>query len=707
MRKLWLVIYLCLLYRVAWAQWPLEQHDSISEVIITPPVNPALRMIEQAALQRKHNSLRANQSFQLVHYQKVYATADAYKQNLFMNECVTKISYLQPNWHKSTVIASKTSGFKEPFLSVWLASQPSFYMDEDDIVFLSEKYLNPISFKGLQNYDYTLDEKIVQNGDTLFKISFGPKKNHFFTALTGELWLHYPEWALHHIRAHAYDSTLKYPLFFEEYFIQNSKGTWVPDSLYANIEFSEPQLPNTTIHFHNISTFRQLQIDCPINREDFDNTDVTDSLSNDIQNELLLSQYRNTPLTAEEKRTYELVDSISHAAGLDRSFAMLEPLTEGFIPIGPLHLDIAKIIDYKDVEGWRFGLGLYTNQRLSRLIRFGGHFAYALVDKRWKGGGRLDFDFGTRWDLSLRLEGGHDLFESGNIYHYDASYAFLSSEYIRQWVVSHYDYGTRINLLLKIQPIKWLKIAVHSNYGIYETGFDYHFQPIPKDDNPRFLFRNFETGICIRLSFKEKNIRTGNLILTTDSPYPVFTLHYARGFKNVIQSDFRYNKLDLNIRYRKNYYNTGYTTISVWSGYTPNQLPASLLYSPMSGYAVVNFDCWEQFATMRSNSFLCDKYALLFLRHNFGKMTNNRKFSPQIILCQNIGFGGLSHPELHQNIEFEDLRKGYFETGIIIDHLVDVFKTCSIGIGIFYHYGPYYQPKTWDNFAVKIKFGII
>lgn len=707
MRKLWLVVILCLLYRVAWAQWPLEQHDSISEVIITSPVNPALAMIQQATRQRSHNSLRANASYQLVHYQKVYATADSYRQKLFMNECVTKISYLQPNLHKSVVIASKTSGFKESFLSIWLASQQSFYMDEDEVEFLTEKYLNPISIKGLQNYDYTLDEKITLDEDTFFKISFHPKKNYHFTAFSGELWLHYPDWALQHIRAHAHDSTYKYPLTFEQYFRQLPNGTWAPDSLYVSIGINERSLPNTTIRFHNVSTFKQLQLDCPLSRKDFDQIDVTDSISGDIQNEKLLTQYRDQPLSAEEKRTYELVDSISRAAGLDRTFSMLEPLTEGFIPIGPINLDIAKIIDYRDVEGWRFGLGLYTNQRLSKLISFGGHFAYALADKRWKGGGRFDFNIGTRWNLSLRLEGGHDLYESGNIYHYDASYAFLSSEYIRQWVVSHYDYGTRVNILFKMQPAKWLKIAAQSNYGIYETGFDYQFLPMPDENNSAFHYRNFETGLTVQLSFKEKQIRTGNLTLTTESPLPVFTLHYAKGFKNVIHSDFNYSKWDLNIRYRKNYYHTGYTEISLWGGYTPNQLPASLLYSPMAGYAVVNFDSWEQFATMRSNTFLCDKYAFLFLRHNFGKMTSNKNFSPQIILCQNIGIGGLSHPNLHQGIGFETLSRGYFETGIIIDHLVDLLKTFSVGIGIFYHYGPYYQPKTWDNFAIKIKFGIL
>lgn len=706
MKKIGLVFILCLLCHVAWAQWPLEQHDSISEVIISSQENPAIGMIRQAAERRSANSLRANKSFEYIQYQKIYALADTFTQKLFLNEYVTDVTFLKPSSQNSKVIASRTSGFKEPVISVWLASQQSPYFDEDYVSFIQSNFLNPISNKGLQCYDYTLQERIVTPTDTVFRIGFAPKRGYHFSALSGTLWLHYPDWALQRIEASAYDSTFRYPLNFDQYFVQQPNGTWAPDSLSFRLGFSQKSLQDVTVDFHGFSTFRHLNLNCPLLPKDFSRMDVEDKLSDGTLNEIILNHYRSTALTPDELRTYQLVDSISRTAHLDRAFAMLQPLSEGYIPIGPINLDFAKVIDYKNVEGWRFGVGLYTNQRFSKLVSFGGHFAYGLADHRWKGGGRIDFDFGTRWDLHLRLDGGYDLWESGGIYHYDASYAFLSAEYIRQWTVSHYDYVTGGTATFQMRPLKWLRFALNANYGIHETGFDYNFLPLTADDGPRFYFRNFETGITLQLAFKEEHLRAGSFTFFSESPYPVITLHYAKGFKNVLQSDFNYHKVDFNLRYRKNYRNNGYTEVSLWGGFTPNDLPASLLYSPMAAYAVVDFDSWEQFATMRSNDFLCDKYAFAFLRHNFGKMTNNKRFSPQIILCQNIGIGGIRHPELHKGIFFEDLSRGYFETGIIFDRLVDLLKTCSLGIGIFYHYGPYYQPKTWDNFAIKIRFSL-
>ncbi len=666
-----------------------------------------MAMIRQAAERREANSLRANNTFQYIQYQKISALVDTFSIPMFLNESVTEVAYQQPDKHHATVIASRTSGFQDPIISVWLASQQSVYFDEDDVQLLRSNFLNPLSLKGLNSYDYALKEKIVHDGDTLFRITFQPKKGRHGAALYGNVWLHYPDWALQRIQASATDSATRFPLTIDYRFQPQANGTWAPDTVTFQIRLQEATLQNVPIVFHSISTFQQLQLNPTFSKKRFGRTDVKDSLSNAWQNELLLSRYRSEPLSAEERRTYELVDSISRAANLDRSFDMLGTMAEGCIPIGPVNLDIAKLVQRRNVEGWRFGLGFYTNDRISRHFSLGGHFAYALGDHRWKGLVRTDFNLHTDWDLQLRLEGGHEFVESSSIYRYDVSQSFLSSEYVRQWTINHYDYITQLQGIWQMRPFKWLRTAINVRYGLFETGYNYHFQPWPKTEDSRFYFQNFEAGITLRLAFREQQIQSGKLTLYEESPFPVITFHYAKGFKNVIHSDFDYHKMDLNIRYRKEYHNNGYTEVSLWGGYTPDDLPAPLLYTPMAAYATIDFDSWEQFATMRSNAFLCDKYAFVFLRHNFGKITNNRRFSPQIILCQNMGIGGLRHPELHQDIDFEDLSRGYFETGIILDRLINLLNFSTIGVGLFYHYGPYYQPKAWDNFAIKIRFSIL
>jgi hypothetical protein len=78
------------------------------------------------------------------------------------------------------------------------------------------------------------------------------------------------------------------------------------------------------------------------------------------------------------------------------------------------------------------------------------------------------------------------------------------------------------------------------------------------------------------------------------------------------------------------------------------------------------------------------------------------KFSPRIVVCQNIGFGWLRHPEHHCGVTTNSIEKGYFETGLMIDNLLSVKDLLAMGIGVFYRYGPYALSSWKENIAVKV-----
>ena len=81
------------------------------------------------------------------------------------------------------------------------------------------------------------------------------------------------------------------------------------------------------------------------------------------------------------------------------------------------------------------------------------------------------------------------------------------------------------------------------------------------------------------------------------------------------------------------------------------------------------------------------------------------RFSPMIVLCQNIGFGWLRYND-HGEINFNTMEKGYFESGLMIDNLLSIKDILAIGVGFFYRYGPYALPKQLDNFAFKVSMTI-
>ena len=78
------------------------------------------------------------------------------------------------------------------------------------------------------------------------------------------------------------------------------------------------------------------------------------------------------------------------------------------------------------------------------------------------------------------------------------------------------------------------------------------------------------------------------------------------------------------------------------------------------------------------------------------------RFCSRIVLCQNIGFCWLRHPNDHIGITANSMEKGYFETGLMIDNLIAARDLLAMGIGFFYRYGAYGLEQVKDNFAIKV-----
>ena len=105
---------------------------------------------------------------------------------------------------------------------------------------------------------------------------------------------------------------------------------------------------------------------------------------------------------------------------------------------------------------------------------------------------------------------------------------------------------------------------------------------------------------------------------------------------------------------------------------------------------------------MHPDEFFCDRFAVLYFSHNFRNLLLDfKKFHPELIFITNIVWGDLSQGN---NYNLKDLSKGYYESGLIIDKIINTSFT-KLGLGIFYRYGPYSFDKVFDNFSFKLSIG--
>jgi hypothetical protein len=218
-----------------------------------------------------------------------------------------------------------------------------------------------------------------------------------------------------------------------------------------------------------------------------------------------------------------------------------------------------------------------------------------------------------------------------------------------------------------------------------------------------FHFTEISTGF--KWAYGEKFIQTIDNKISLGTHYPVVWLQYTRGIKDFLEGEFDYNRFDLKVRKTFKIKYLGKLTFQLNGGYIDQPIPACNLYYGNASYRIFTLFAPNSFGTMRMNEFLSNKYASLYIYHDFGYLLFKGKkwFHPEFALSQNIGFGWLDHPEKYEyiSVAHQQMNLGFYESGLLINNLVNL-NIYTIGIGAFYRWGPYSFDKVGDNFAYKV-----
>ena len=163
--------------------------------------------------------------------------------------------------------------------------------------------------------------------------------------------------------------------------------------------------------------------------------------------------------------------------------------------------------------------------------------------------------------------------------------------------------------------------------------------------------------------------------------------------------DFKYTKIDARITKSYLIKGLGKLGFQLEGGTTIGDAPSSLLHY-QRGMRTTGFSLYIEnaFNTMRPNEFLSQHYFSAHIHHRFGALFRSEYSAPEISILTSAGWGSLDHPEQHQGLNYSTMEKGYYESGILIDHLL-ILNTSGIGVGAFYRYGPYQLSNIRDNFG--------
>lgn len=703
----------------------------LNEIEIFPGVNPAHRIIDSVLENRRINDPAQIKMFSYVSYDKMNITvvADSLlakdaasldtnqrktrrfieKQDIFLLETVTERKYLAPDLNQENVLATRVSGFKDPIMAFMISQMQSTSFYDSQINILSKKYANPISNGSTKKYFFLIeDTTYTERGDTVFMISFRPRLKTKFEGMKGFLYINSHKWAIQNVKAQPpNDSTGLIVKIQQAYKLIDEQ--WFPYQLNTDIIFSNLVAGDGDTTYPLVgkgrSYIRNINLDPDLKKNDFGfhAVEIEEGATN--KKGEFWRKYRTDSLTARELETYRVIDSLGKAANFDKMASTLQTLLIGRIPLWIFDIDLDKIIHYNNYEGLYLGAGVHTNDRFSKLIKAGGYWGYGFKDKSAKYGIDLSLNLHKRSESLIMLDLYNKVSSSGGVDFFNEKYQTWKTDNFYKFFVSRMNktVGGDISYSFRLRPARDFKWNIGFSLNEKTSFGDYYFTSSNSELNEqKTKFRFTEIKLGFRFAFREKIIETTKGQISLGSKYPLILFNYTKGFNNVLGGEFNYSRFDLKIHKTHHINFFGDFTWRIMLGYVLGEIPASNLFDGNGTYKPFTLFAPFSFSTMQANEFLSDRYASIFLTHDFGELLFKfGNFKPQLLLLTNIGFGSLENPQNHHNNDFNTIEKGYYESGFLVRKLLNL-QVYDVGLGIMYRYGPYSLDDNYKNFAYKI-----
>lgn len=722
---------------------------SIDEIVVLPGENPALRIINLAAQNRKANHPLGKDAFTYESYSKFIFDLDSNsikkikqfpiladslatlndraatlddstemmqtaakfieRQMLFMMESTTERRFIPPARDQEEIKAYRVSGLSNAMLSTFAQSLQSFHFYDIQFNFLGKEYFNPIALGGTKRYFFLLEDTTYIGNDTLFTISFRPRPEYIKEGLKGKLYINTNGYAIQRVIAQpakTNDEMLTLKLVQEYEFIDNKK--WFPTHLRTMIEMkvAEISFGGSSGHLegNGVTKIRNIQINpANMNKRGFNNIALSTDPNAGHVSEEKWNSLRQDTLNEREKNTYLVLDSLSKAHNIDRKANALLALVDGKIPMGYVNLPLDRIINFNLHEGYRLGAALETSQRLMRNITVGGYFTYGTRDKDWKYGGYSTFHLNKRLGMNIQLRYQQDVGLRGGTEFSRNQWDISSQIFYAGFYQKFMDRERIAEIKYTIAPLGNLTMNLSANYHRVEFTRNYRFT---NEEGMEFSqVESAEAAFELKYNMRQRSVLIGDRLVSKPTNFPKFTFKIAKSWRGVANSNMDYVRARLKINEDVTGLRWGSLNMQLDGSITFGDVPMyyeQYIVGTRLNWGVTAINALE---TAYPGEFYHDKQATFIVRYSFPSIKTKAKwFHPVFALHHGIGFGEMSNKQAH-NMFFRTMDRGLYEGGLIVHSIVKM-SFIDIGLGLFYRYGYYSDTDFSKNLVPKISMRI-
>jgi len=715
-----------------WTVQLVPDENLLGTIEVHPGKNPAYRIMQAVLDHAPENDPENLESYQYTSYRKFWLSADAASEvklsgkaqisakelekmqkqfdesHMLLIETLSRKKFLHPNHENEEILSSKVSGLKKESFILLSTQLQSFSIYKENFSLLSRNFLSPVSKAAFKNYSFVLEDTLsIEKGDTLFLIRFYPAKERNFDGLKGIL----------HINTHGYavQSVIVEPAIEDkkeifasvwQHYDRLDSGRWFPSELNAAINFkmmtSFPKDSLTrkrkpvelSVTANSRTYLYQREVNLPLDPKSFPKYGVT--VSTESKDSLFEAKgFRFIPLTAKDSITYHYLDSLGEKQRMSEKVRLLHALSKGNIPIGVISVNYTYLFGYNINEGYKIGLGLETNRKLSKYFATGAYFVYSMKEGIFRHGewlriyptGYPDFKFELGYRDMKKEYGETVLLEEADLF---------EPEYFRSLLVTHMYHAKIYTASVEIRPVQPLNVRLfldksNNFYDANGTAKSAEWEP----------FQTTRAGLQFRYSPGIAFLSNVEELIQSSPPTSDVYLTVVQGLK-LLESDFQYTKMEAKGKFHIRLSALGTTSLMVRGGKIFRAAPATEWFNGYGSYAsAFTLLAPYSFSTMRLNEFSADQFASLHIRHSFGSgfIPAQSLIRPELVLTQNLGIG-LLQEDYSAATGATDFRKGFFESGIELNRILNT-SSLGLGFGTYYRYGPYRLETSKLNFAYK------
>lgn len=538
---------------------------------------------------------------------------------------------------------------------------------QNNIFLITNQFLSPISDVAPTFYKFFITDTIVVNNQKLVELSFTPRnttdmlfEGKIDITLDGNYAVQQAELTVNKNINLNFVKSMRVDLGFE----QNPDSRYHLSKSNVLVDFGLNKKGKGGIFGTRTLTYGNYQVNQPRPDTLYDGPALLSSDEAKHRSDEFWTQNRLDTLTTAESKVYKNIDSLQRMPSFRRTMDIATLLLAGYksfntFEIGPSNA----FYSFNPIEGLRLRLGGRTTPELSKRYYFETYAAYGFKDEKWK------YFLSATYSLNDKT-----------IYKFPQNYIRASYQRDTKIPGQQLQFVQEDNFLLSFKRGTNDKYLYNDFYKInyvheYESHFSYslgfnnwtqspagslYFIGNANSTNPNVInhLTTSEVSLQLRYAPHEQFYQGKIYRIPIPNKYPVISFQYTQGIKNVFNSSYNYQNLDLQIN--KHVYESvfGYSDVSIEGIRTFGQIPYPLLtihnanqtYAyDLQSYNLMNF---LEFVSDRSASLMIDQHFMGFF---LNKVPLLKKLKLRETASFKMLYGSVSdennpsiHPSLYQ-----------------------------------------------------------